>query len=197
MPNAQIVRLVAVALFVAMIFAAAIASGVTDRPYLEYLQSVFLAVFTLMLVRKLVRWLRYVRGRVSLDLGPNPMRRSLRLISVITICAVFFLFMDIVTSDGSLGSNMLGMATLVLIAISAFSAAFERFQLVESGIWCFGDLKQWEKIAGYSWIPDSKVVLRMRGDLDKFKGHAIAIPQEHREAVESALRSHGILNAAE
>lgn len=195
-PSARSVRLGAMALFFAVVIAAAIMSRVTGRPYMAYLQTVLLSVLAGMLVRRLVRWMRYVRGRAMLDLGPNPMHRSLRLISVITFCAFLFFAVDMFTANDSLGSGIIGLATLVLVATSVFATALERFQLVEDGIWCFGDLKPWNGIAGYSWTPDSKVVLRMRGRANTFKGHAIAVPEEHRDAVETALISHGVVSFA-
>lgn len=164
----------------------------TDRPYLEYLQVVILTFLVVTMLRKFVLWVRHVRGRVLMDLGPHPMYAPLRLTSVLILFALFCFYMAKVTSPESDGSSILGFAGMVVLGIFALTTALERFQLVEGGFWCFGILKPWKEIAEYSWTPDSKVVLRMRGRSDRFKGHAVPVPHGDRDAVEAVLRSHGI-----
>lgn len=179
-------------LAVASILAVAVVSRATGRPYLAYLQMIILSFLVLLLLRKLVWWMRYVRGRVLMDLGPNPMRRKFRLVSVLMVVGLFCFYMDAVTSSDTTGVSVLGIAGMVILGIFAFGTALERFQLVEAGFWGFGIITPWEKITEYSWIPESKVVLRVRGRSARLRGHAVPIAEGDRDAVEALLRSHGV-----
>lgn len=181
-----------VGLALVSILVVAVISRATGRPYLAYLQTIILSFLVLLLLRKFVWWMRYVRGRVLMDLGPNPMRGKFRLVSVLMVLGLFFFYMDAVTSSDTTGVSVLGVAGMLILGIFAFGTALERFQLVEAGFWAFGVLTPWEKIAEYSWIPESKVVLRVRGRYARFRGHAVPIADRDRDAVEALLRSHGV-----
>jgi hypothetical protein len=178
-----------------IVIAVAVVSWTTDRPFLEWLTVGILVLLVVTLLRRLLTRTRYVRmgRRVVLDLGPHPMQRSLLLLSALTCASRFCFVMARVTGETE-NSRIPGMLVPAVLALSTFFMAFERSQLFEDGISCFGRLKRWERIAAYSWTPDSKVFLRMRGRMARLTSGAMPVSDEHRDAIDSALRNHGVLS---
>jgi len=166
---------------------AAAVSVISHQPISDSFGAAFAVLWILSLLAFLGTWLygRMTAGRLLLDCGPQPMR------TLFLIVAGLYLIMGSMERGAAppLSSAFPIPRLMFDVSFAGFCLilATGRLQLRENGIWGYSSLLRWDRIGSYRWANDSTLVVRRRGPLGFFKG-ALAVPPEHREAVEGLLR---------
>ncbi len=96
-------------------------------------------------------------------------------------------------------TTLLTSAGLGLGALFHFGMSLTRFQVVEGGLWYFGDLLRWEDIRVYRWTLDSTLWVefnRRPGLLGPYRA-AIEVPPELRGEIDAILVGLNVPRGAE
>jgi hypothetical protein len=159
---------------------AALISWLFDRPGLEAFVMAFAVLWGVVLIAFLGTWWhgRIAAGRVLLECGPHPMRRTFLLQGIFVLALVVLL-------QAITGFNVFGIE----FAVFALSfggywliMATGRLQVREHGIWQYWRLLRWDAIGSHRWTNDSTLFVQPKGYLGL--SGALPVPPEHRQAVE-------------
>jgi hypothetical protein len=90
-------------------------------------------------------------------------------------------------------------AGMGIAALFYLGMGLNRFQVVEGGLWCFGELLRWEDIREYRWTLDSTLWVefnRRPGLLGPYRA-AIEVPAELRGEIDAILVGLNVPRGAE
>lgn len=142
---------------------------------------------------------RKASGSVLLDVGPHPAEGRILILIVIFVLAGAYFDLAGVWNVG-FGGALFWMSSVIFFAVLAFG----RVQIREEGIWWVHSVVKWQKLASYDWDTavakgpgydsetDSTLVFQVRTKLPFVgtRAYPIAIPFEHKAAVDELLEQH-------
>jgi hypothetical protein len=149
-----------------------------------------LALLGLVMVIILSGWLRdrNSSGPVLLDLGPNPVRNSLRKAA----WSVGALAVSIGPMTGWLTKEaevaIIAGGSLGLVALFFFLLSIGRLQVRESGLWVCWQLLRWGKIGSWRWEGDSALWVNTKGFFSWYQMILPIAPGQRKEVYELLIK---------
>ena len=149
-----------------------------------------LLIFVTIFVGILGVWLhsRTKRGAVLLDAGYTPQRKLYLFNAAITLLMATAYFLQDTAPSANVYFKALPLLFMTLAIYSALSA-FTRLQLCEGGIWGYWNLLPWRKIANYTWLDESTLLVDTTG-WPLFRSGALTVPPRDKAAFEAILEQY-------
>jgi len=162
-----------------------IISLVTGRAFVES-GGIAIAIFWVgCSVASVVVWLHGLRrrGRLLLDCGAHPTRRSFLIMAALFFVGSvmgFLFFFD--HRFGQWGT----LFALLFAAYWLFMAAGS-LRIYEQGVWVYWGLMRWKRVERYTWADDGTLIVKTSGPLSFLSRAAIPVPAERIDEFERLL----------